>query len=251
VDRHFTASLLHFPAVTQNSLDAVSDRDFMIETASALAVVMMHLSRLSEELILWSSQEFQFVRLPDAFCTGSSMMPQKKNPDVPELVRGKTGRVYGHLVGLLTTLKGLPLSYNRDLQEDKPALFDALDTVVDSVGIMTELMRRLTVDREALTRALQGGGMLATELADYLVTKGVPFREAHAITGRIVRWALDEGRELPELSLEELRKFSPKFESSVVQRLTVRGAINRKAQTGGTAQKLVARRIRDWTRSLA
>jgi argininosuccinate lyase len=223
----------------------------MIEAAAALAVVMMHLSRMSEELIVWSSQEFQFVQLPDAFCTGSSMMPQKKNPDVPELVRGKTGRVYGHLTGLLTTLKGLPLSYNRDLQEDKPAVFDALDTVADSVEVMTELMRRLTVDREALTRALQGGGMLATELADYLVTRGVPFREAHAITGRIVRWALDEGRELPELSLEELRRFSPKFELSVVQRMTVRGAINRKAQTGGTAQKLVERRIREWTRSLS
>jgi argininosuccinate lyase len=251
VDRHYTARLLDFPAVTQNSLDAVSDRDFMIEAAAALAVIMMHLSRMSEELIVWSSQEFQFVRLPDAFCTGSSMMPQKKNPDVPELVRGKTGRVYGHLTGLLTTLKGLPLSYNRDLQEDKPAVFDALDTVADSVEVMTELMRRLTVDREALTRALQGGGMLATELADYLVTRGVPFREAHAITGRIVRWALDEGRELPELSLEELRRFSPKFELSVVQRMTVRGAINRKAQTGGTAQKLVERRIREWTRSLS
>ncbi len=250
VDRQHTASLLGFAAVTQNSLDAVSDRDFMIEAASALAVIMMHLSRLSEELILWSSQEFRFVDLPDAFCTGSSMMPQKKNPDVPELVRGKTGRVYGHLVALLTTLKGLPLSYNRDLQEDKPALFDALDTVADCVEVMTELMRRLAVDREALAKALQGGGMLATELADYLVTRGVPFREAHAVTGRIVRWALDEGRELPTLSLEELRRFSPKFEPTVLQRLTVQGAINRKAQTGGTAQKLVERRIREWTKIL-
>ncbi len=146
--------LLGFPSVTQNSLDAVSDRDFMIEVASALSITMMHLSRLSEELILWSSQEFQFVELPDAFCTGSSMMPQKKNPDVPELVRGKTGRVYGHLVNLLTTLKALPLSYNRDLQEDKPALFDALDTVTASVEVLTELMRRLTVNRDVLK---QGG----------------------------------------------------------------------------------------------
>jgi argininosuccinate lyase len=250
VNRQYTASLLGFPAVTQNSLDAVSDRDFMIEVASALAVVMMHLSRMSEELIIWSSQEFQFVHLPDAFCTGSSMMPQKKNPDVPELVRGKTGRVYGHLIGLLTTLKGLPLSYNRDLQEDKPALFDALDTVADSVEIMAELVRRLTVDREALTKALQGGGMLATEVADYLVTKGVPFREAHTVTGRIVRWALDEGRELADVSLEELRRFSPKFEPSILQRLTIRGSINRKAQIGGTSQKLVERRIREWAKAL-
>jgi argininosuccinate lyase len=251
VDRQFTASLLGFPAVTKNSLDAVSDRDFMVEVASALAVVMMHLSRMSEELIVWSSQEFHFVDLPDAFCTGSSMMPQKKNPDVPELVRGKTGRVYGHLIGLLTTLKALPLSYNRDLQEDKPALFDALDTAESSVEVMTELMRRLTVDREALTRALSGGGMLATELADYLVAKGVPFREAHAITGRIVRWALDQGQELTEMTVNQLRLFSEKFESSVLQHLTVQGAIERKAQIGGTASKQVDQRLREWVRALA
>jgi argininosuccinate lyase len=251
VDRQFTAALLDFPAVTQNSLDAVSDRDFMIETVAALALLMMHLSRLSEELILWSSQEFHFVELPDAFCTGSSMMPQKKNPDVPELVRGKTGRVYGHLIGLLTTLKALPMSYNRDLQEDKPALFDALDQADQSLDVMTELMRRLSVDREALTRALSGGGMLATEIADYLVNRGIPFREAHAVTGRIVRWALDAGRDLGELSLEELRKFSPKFEASVLQRLTAKGAIDRKAQIGGTASKQVERRLRAWTKALA
>jgi argininosuccinate lyase len=219
--------------------------------ASALSLMMMHLSRMSEELIIWSSQEFHFVDLPDAFCTGSSMMPQKKNPDVPELVRGKTGRVYGHLIGLLTTLKGLPLSYNRDLQEDKPALFDALDTTDHSVEVMTELMRRVTVDREALTRALSGGGMLATELADYLVGRGVPFREAHAITGRIVRWALDQGRELNELSVSQLRQFSSKFEASVLQRLTVQGAIERKAQIGGTASKQVDQRLREWGRVLA
>ncbi|MGA6827793.1 argininosuccinate lyase [Nitrospira sp. NS4] len=251
VDRLYTASLLDFPAVTQNSLDAVSDRDFMIEVSSALAVVMMHLSRMSEELIIWSTQEFHFVDLPDGFCTGSSMMPQKKNPDVPELVRGKTGRVYGHLMSLMTTLKALPLSYNRDLQEDKPALFDALDTTRDSVAVMTELMRRLRVDREALTRALTGGGMLATEIADYLVTKGVPFREAHAITGRVVRWALDEGRELSDLSVEDLLAFSPRFEKSVLERLTVQGAIDRKAQIGGTAREQVARRIKELTKRLA
>ena len=251
VDRLYTASLLDFPSVTQNSLDAVSDRDFMIEVSAALAVIMMHLSRMSEELIIWSTQEFHFVDLPDGFCTGSSMMPQKKNPDVPELVRGKTGRVYGHVMSLMTTLKALPLSYNRDLQEDKPALFDALDTTKDSVVVMTELMRRLTVDRETLTRALTGGGMLATEIADYLVAKGVPFREAHAITGRVVRWALDEGRELSDLSVEDLRTFSPRFDQSVLQRLTVQGAIDRKAQIGGTARKQVARRIKELTKRLA
>ncbi|HEU5092638.1 MAG TPA: argininosuccinate lyase, partial [Nitrospira sp.] len=220
VNRRYTAELLGFPAVTLNSMDAVSDRDFMIEVASAFSIVMMHLSRLSEELILWASQEFQFVDLPDAFCTGSSMMPQKKNPDVPELVRGKTGRVYGHLINLLTLLKALPLSYNRDLQEDKPAVFDALDTVSASLQVMTELMRRLKVNGEVLKRALQGGGLLATELADYLVMRGVPFREAHGITGRIVRAALDQGRDITDFSLEELRVFCGRIDKSVFSRLT-------------------------------
>jgi argininosuccinate lyase len=221
VDRRYTAKLLGFPAITANSLDAVSDRDFMIEVAAGLSLAMMHLSRLSEELIVWSTFEFQFVELPDAFCTGSSMMPQKKNPDVPELIRGKTGRVYGQLVNLLVMLKGLPLSYNRDLQEDKPALFDALDTVMDSIRILTELMRRVKVNRDALKRAVQGGGLLATELADYLVAKGVPFREAHGITGRIVRTALEQKRELTDFSLEELRVFSERIEKGIFDRLTV------------------------------
>jgi argininosuccinate lyase len=251
VDRRYTAGLLSFPTVTTNSLDAVSDRDFMIEVAAALSIAMMHLSRLSEELIVWSSQEFHFIELPDGFCTGSSMMPQKKNPDVPELVRGKTGRVYGHLINLLTTLKALPLSYNRDLQEDKPALFDALDTVLASVQVLTELMRRLKLNREALKQALQGGGLLATELADYLVTRGVPFREAHAITGRVVRAALDRGQELTEFSLADLRQFSDRIERGVFSRLTVRAAIDRKAQVGGTAHRRVEQRIRELERMLS
>jgi argininosuccinate lyase len=245
VNRRYTAELLGFPTITANSMDAVSDRDFMIESASALSIVMMHLSRLSEELILWASQEFQFVDLPDAFCTGSSMMPQKKNPDIPELVRGKTGRVYGHLVSLLTTLKALPLSYNRDLQEDKPALFDALDTVQSSVRVMTELMRRLEVNREILQRALQGGGMLATELADYLVLRGVPFREAHGITGRIVRAALDQGREITDLSLEEMRRYCERIEKGVFARLNAAAAIDHKGQIGGTAKVRVEQRIKE------
>lgn len=251
VDRRYTAELLGFPAVTQNSIDAVSDRDFMIEVASALSIVMMHLSRLSEELIVWASQEFQFVDLPDAFCTGSSMMPQKKNPDVPELVRGKTGRVYGHLVNLLTLLKALPLSYNRDLQEDKAALFDALDTVRASLQVMRELMRRLKVRGEAMKRALQGGGLLATELADYLVMRGVPFREAHGITGRIVRAALDQGRDVTDLSLEELRVFSERIDESVFSWLTTAAAIDHKGQIGATARERVERRIQDLEQSLS
>ena len=251
VDRRYTASLLGFPALTQNSLDAVSDRDFMIEVAAALAIIMMHLSRLSEELILWASEEFHFVDLPDAFCTGSSMMPQKKNPDVPELVRGKAGRVYGQLMNLLTVLKALPLSYNRDLQEDKPALFDALDTVKTSVRILTELIRRVKLNREALRRAVSGGGMLATEVADYLVARGMPFREAHAITGRVVRAALDQGRDLADFSLDELRIFSDRFEKGVLSRLGVMAAIDRKAQIGSTARMRVDRRIKELERILS
>lgn len=245
MNRRYTAELLGFPAITANSMDAVSDRDFMIESVSAFSIVMMHLSRLSEELIIWASQEFQFVDLPDAFCTGSSMMPQKKNPDVPELVRGKTGRVYGHLVNLLTMLKALPLTYNRDLQEDKPALFDALDTVQSSVRVMTELMRRLKVNREILQRALQGGGLLATELADYLVLRGVPFREAHGITGRIVRAALDQRREITDLSLEEMRGYCERIETGVFTRLTAAAAIDRKGQIGSTATVRVEQRIKE------
>ena len=251
VDRRYTARLLGFPNVTTNSLDAVSDRDFMIEIAAALSIAMMHLSRLSEELIIWSSQEFQFVDLPDGFCTGSSMMPQKKNPDVPELVRGKTGRVYGQLISLLTTMKALPLSYNRDLQEDKPALFDALDTVLISLQVLTELMRRIRVNREALEQAVQGGLLLATELADYLVTKGVPFREAHAITGRVVRSSLDRGQDLTTFSLAELRRFSDRIDKGVFARLTVQAAIDRKGQIGSTARGRVEQRIKELERALS
>jgi argininosuccinate lyase len=244
VDRRYVARLLGFRSLTQNSLDAVSDRDFVVETLAALALLIMHLSRLSEELILWSSQEFQFVELPEAFCTGSSMMPQKKNPDAVELIRGKTGRIYGHLMAVLTVLKGLPLSYNRDLQEDKAALFDALDEVSASLDIMTEVIQGLTVNREVMRKAAGAGHILATELADYLVGKGVPFREAHAITGRLVRWCLDHGKGLHDLTLDEMRRFSPKFEQDALATLTVDGAIDRRAQIGGTARKRVAARLR-------
>lgn len=250
VDRRYTATLLAFPAITQNSLDAVSDRDGVVEVLSAFALIMMHLSRLSEELILWASQEFHYVDLPDTFCTGSSMMPQKKNPDVPELVRGKTGRVYGHLMGTLTLLKGLPLSYNRDLQEDKEALFDAVDTTQQSLALCTELIRRLVVNQATLAEAAEGGGMLATELADYLVTKGVPFREAHSITGKIVRSSLEHRRSLQQLTLEELRVFSTHFDHDVLDCLTVQGAINRKSQIGGTARRRVEARIKELEKAL-
>ncbi|MET0517012.1 MAG: argininosuccinate lyase, partial [Nitrospiraceae bacterium] len=250
VDRRYTAQLLGFPDVTQNSLDAVSDRDFVAEVLSALSLVMMHLSRMSEELILWASQEFQFVDLPDAFCTGSSMMPQKKNPDVPELVRGKTGRVYGHLFSILTVLKGLPLSYNRDLQEDKEALFDALDTTTQCIALCTELVRRLRINHKVLERAASGGGMLATELADYLVTKGTPFREAHSIAGRIVRSCIETRHNIQDLTLDELQVFSAYFGKDVLDFLTIPSAIERKNQIGGTAKKRVETRIKEWEKIL-
>jgi argininosuccinate lyase len=250
IDRTYVAKLLGFSRVTANSLDTVSDRDFVIETLSALSILMMHLSRLSEELVLWSSQEFQFVTLPDAFCTGSSMMPQKKNPDVPELIRGKTGRVYGHLFALLTTLKGLPLSYNRDLQEDKEALFDALDTVTAALQVLTELIKGLTVHRAALARAAGSGYLLATELADYLVAKGVPFREAHHTTGRLVRACLESKRGLHDLTLTDLCKFSEHFEKDALDVLTVEGAIERKGQVGGTARKQVEARLKALEKAL-
>ncbi len=250
IDRTYVAKLLGFSRVTANSLDTVSDRDFVIETLSALSILMMHLSRLSEELVLWSSQEFQFVTLPDAFCTGSSMMPQKKNPDVPELIRGKTGRVYGHLFALLTTLKGLPLSYNRDLQEDKEALFDALDTVTAALQVLTELIKGLTVHRAALARAAGSGYLLATELADYLVAKGVPFREAHHTTGQLVRACIDSKRGLRDLTLADLRNFSEHFEKDALDVLTVEGAIERKGQVGGTARKQVEARLKALEKAL-
>jgi argininosuccinate lyase len=251
VDRAYVAKLLGFRTVTDNSLDAVSDRDFAVELAAAFSLLMMHLSRFSEELILWSSQEFHFVELPDAFCTGSSMMPQKKNPDVPELIRGKTGRVYGDLMALLTTLKALPLSYNRDLQEDKAALFDALDTVTESVGVLTELVHGLRFNRPAIARAAASGYLLATELADYLVARHVPFREAHAIVGRLVRALVDSSRELREVTLNELRAFSDRFEKDALDVLNVEGAVERKSQIGGTARKRVESRLKELRRQFA
>jgi argininosuccinate lyase len=250
LDRKFTAKLLDFPLVTQNSLDAVSDRDYVIETLSVLAILMMHLSRFSEELILWSSQEFQFVELPDGFCTGSSMMPQKKNPDIPELIRGKTGRVYGHLMTLLTTLKGLPLSYHRDLPEDKEPLFDAIDTVMASVEIYAELVKHLQVHPGNMMEGASSGYLLATELADYLVRKGIPFREAHGIVGRLVKASLEKGLELRDLDLPELQRVSSHFRSDALAMLTPKAAVDRKNQIGGTSPRQVEQRLRYWEKKL-
>ncbi len=246
IDRHYTAALLKFPKITQNSLDAVSDRDYVIEVLSGSAILMMHLSRLSEELILWSSQEFQFVDLPDGFCTGSSMMPQKKNPDIPELIRGKTGRVYGHLFSLLTTVKGLPLSYNRDLQEDKEPLFDSIDTVTTSVKIYAELLAQLTVRQEPMAKAVSEGFLLATELADYLVQQGIPFRESHHIVGKLVGECIAKGKDLFDLTQQDLFKASSSFDSQAFHILTPGAAISQKNVIGGTASAQVASQIKAW-----
>jgi argininosuccinate lyase len=251
IDRMYVAKVLGFPRVTENSLDTVSDRDGALEVLAALAILMMHLSRLCEELVLWSSDEFRFIELSDAFCTGSSMMPQKKNPDVPELIRGKTGRIYGRLVSLLTTMKGLPLSYNRDLQEDKEGLFDAVDQVAASLDVLTPLIAGMTVNRAVLAKAAGSGYLLATELADYLVTKGVPFREAHAITGRLVRTAIERGSGLRDLTLAELQAASEHFEKDALDVLTVESAIDRRGQIGGTSRKRVEARLKALEKALA
>jgi argininosuccinate lyase len=239
IDPEAVASELGFPKTFRNSLDAVSDRDFVIEFLAHASIIMVHLSRLAEELILWSSSEFGFVALPDAYATGSSIMPQKKNPDVPELIRGKSGRVAGHLMGLLMTLKGLPLAYNRDLQEDKEPLFDTVDTVRSAVQLMAEMLSNLTVRPERMAAALHGGFLTATDLADYLVTKGVPFRTAHEQVGNTVRYAESRGKELWELSLDELRQFAPLAGPEVFDWLKIENSVARRRSPGGTAPERV------------
>jgi argininosuccinate lyase len=236
IDRAYVAELLKFPALSANSLDAVSDRDFIVEFLAAASLSMLHLSRLSEEMVLWSSAEFGFIELPDAFATGSSIMPQKKNPDVAELVRGKTGRVYGHLMAMLTLLKGLPLSYNRDLQEDKGALFDAVDTLGACLEVYIQM---LPVVRSRMEQAASSGYINATDLADYLVRQGMAFREAHHCVGQAVRRAIDQGRELHELPLAELQGFSPLIQPDIFGCLEARATIERRACPGGTAQAAV------------
>ncbi|MFW6112869.1 MAG: argininosuccinate lyase [Thermodesulfobacteriota bacterium] len=235
IDPEYTAGLLEFPEVFRNSLDAVSDRDFLLEFLSHAALIMVHLSRLSEELILWASAEFGFVALPDSYATGSSIMPQKKNPDVAELIRGKSGRVAGHLMSLLMTVKGLPLAYNRDLQEDKEPLFDALDTVRASVRLMAGMLGSLTLREERIAQALKGGYLSATDLADYLVQQGLPFRTAHEQVGRLVRYAEFQSKELWELSLEEIQRFASQAGPEVFDWLAIENVVARRASHGGTA----------------
>ena len=245
IDRGYVARQLGFDNVTNNSLDAVSDRDFVIEFLAASSIMMMHFSRMSEELIIWSTSEFGFIELPDAFCTGSSMMPQKKNPDVAELVRGKTGRIYGNLLSLLVLMKGLPLSYNRDMQEDKEPLFDTVDTLKAALMIYTEMIKGIKISRNRIQSAMADGLILATDVADYLVKKAVPFRTAHEIVGRIVRYCLDKGRPLNKLALSEWKGFSNKFNGDILEAVTIEKAVEKRDHIGGTSKKQVLKRIRE------
>jgi argininosuccinate lyase len=240
INRETLASALGFEGVSRNSLDAVSDRDFCVEFLSACSLVMVHLSRLAEDVILYATNEFGFFELGDAIATGSSLMPQKKNPDSMELVRGKAGRVFGDLTGLLTTLKGLPLAYNKDMQEDKEAVFDAYDAVSGSLRVSATVLRNISVNKERAQAAASSGYMNATELADYLVRKGMPFREAHEVVGKIVMTAIEGGRELDQLPLEELRVFSPLFNEDVHIALSLEETLRSKSQAGGTAPESVA-----------
>lgn len=243
LDRPYSASLLGFDRPAANSLDAVSDRDFAIEFTACASLIMMHLSRFSEELVLWTSAQFGFIDLPDAFCTGSSIMPQKKNPDVPELVRGKSGRVFGHLVGLLTLMKGQPLAYNKDNQEDKEPLFDTIDTIRDSLRAFADMVPHLQPNRDAMRRAALQGYATATDLADYLVRKGIPFRDAHEVVGKAVRLGIDSGRDLAELEIGELQVFSDAIGPDVFEVLTLEGSIKARDHLGGTAPAQVRHAI--------
>ena len=243
VDRAMEAERLGFDAVSLNSLDGVSDRDFCVEILSAIALIMLHLSRLSEELVLWSSWEFRFVELSDAYTTGSSIMPQKKNPDMAELIRGKTGRVYGDLTALLTTMKGLPLAYNKDMQEDKESIFDACDTVEICLDIMAGMISTMKANETEMRKAAGAGFLNATDLADYLVGKGLPFRTAYKISGGLVAHCMQTGSILETLPLEEYRKFSPVFEKDVYAAVDLDACVRRRACVGGTSAESVQTQI--------
>ena len=253
LDREYTASELGFSCATRNSMDSVSDRDYLLEFLSDLSILMMHLSRFSEELIIWNSNEYRFVEMDDAFSTGSSIMPQKKNPDICELVRGKVGRVYGDLMALLTVMKGLPLAYNKDMQEDKEPAFDAIDTVSACLMLFSQMLRTIRFQKETMEKSAMRGFTNATDAADYLVGRGVPFRDAHGIIGRLVLYCLDKGCGIEELSLEELRTFSEYFEEDVFEAISLRACVNRRLTTGAPGQKAVEEEIkvsRAWLQSV-
>lgn len=250
IDREETAKLLGFDAPMANSLDGVSDRDYCIELANTLSIIMMHLSRFSEEIILWCSWEFKFIELDDAFATGSSIMPQKKNPDITELIRGKTARVYGDLQTLLTMMKGLPLAYNKDMQEDKEAFFDARDTLVKGLTVFTAMLRTVTFRKDVMEKGASGGFTNATDCADYLVKRGVPFRDAHAVVGRLVAHCLNENKALLDLSLEELKQFHPAFEADVFDDLSMLSCVEKRRIPGAPAPDMVQAAIDEGRKSL-
>jgi len=243
IDRRLTAGLLGFERPSENSLDSVSDRDFAIEFSSAAALIMMHLSRFSEELIIWSSAQFSFIELSDSFCTGSSIMPQKKNPDVPELVRGKTGRIFGHLMALLTLMKGQPLAYNKDNQEDKEPLFDTVDNLKGCLKVFADMIPAITCRHNAMLDAAKKGFATATDLADYLVRKGLPFRDAHEVVGKAVALCVDKGCDLADLELTQLQSFSNTIDSDVFDCLTLEGSVAARDHIGGTAPRQVREAI--------
>ncbi|OGE21535.1 MAG: argininosuccinate lyase [Candidatus Dadabacteria bacterium RIFCSPHIGHO2_12_FULL_53_21] len=243
IDREYVAKLLGFPKVTQNSIDTVSDRDFIVEFIAVSANLMMHLSRVSEEFVLWSTKEFDFIDLGDEFTTGSSIMPQKRNPDMAELIRGKTGRVYGNLVAILTIMKGLPFSYNRDMQEDKEPMFDTGDTVKSSLDVLRAMLKNIAFKHENMKRALAEGFITATDIADYLTRKGMPFRNSHEVTGRIVGYAEEKGRELTNLHISEYKMFSKLFEGDLFDHITLEGSISGRKSYGGTARQNVVKMI--------
>ena len=244
-DRQFLAEELGFASVLPNGMDAVADRDFALEFLSCCSITMMHLSRFCEELILWSSVEFSFIEIDDAYSTGSSIMPQKKNPDMAELIRGKSGRVYGDLMGLLTICKGLPLAYNKDLQEDKEPAFDAADTVKASLGIFTEMILTMKVREQKMAEAAKYGYMNATDAADYLVSKGIPFRDCHEIIGKMVLYAITNGKALDELTMEEFHSFSPAFGEDIYEKIAVKACIEAKQSEGSTSPDSVAKQLAD------
>ncbi len=243
IDMEWTARYLNFPRVTANSMDAVSDRDHLIEFCSASAILMMHVSRMAEELIIWSSPEFGFIEISDSFCTGSSIMPQKKNPDVPELMRGKTGRVFGNLTALLTLTKGLPLAYNRDLQEDKEPVFDTADTVILTLRLLSKLLPEIGINHEKMLEMASRGFTLATDLADYLVRRSVPFRKAHHVVGQVVQFCIRGQKELCDLTLDELKSFHKAFDSDVFPFLEIASVVDRRTSIGGTAGSRVKEAI--------
>lgn len=251
IDRRYVAELLNFPQITRNSIDTASDRDFVVEFISTSAILAMHMSRLAEDLVLWSGKEFEFVDLGDEFTTGSSIMPQKRNPDIAELLRGKTGRVYGNLVSMLTIMKGLPLSYNRDMQEDKEPLFSTLDTVTSSLGVLTQMIKNMKFKPENMKRALTDGFITATDLADYLARKGMPFRQAHEVAGKIVAYAERKKKELVKLSISELQMFSHLFEEDVFEFITIEGSVSSKRSYGGTARENVLKMIEEAKQEVA